>query len=107
MVGTLTNWNPRGLALGNVALSQISTRKGRRVSSVSGNFIAGPIDIVWLSQARQLGVTALWVGLGLWYLRGLRRSGTNLVSNLTMQEFDVQPDAKSRALRKLEKAGLI
>jgi DNA-binding transcriptional ArsR family regulator len=52
-------------------------------------------------------VTALWVGLGLWFLRGLRRSDTNIASNLIMQEWDVLPDAKSRALRALEKAGLI
>jgi DNA-binding transcriptional ArsR family regulator len=52
-------------------------------------------------------VTALWVGLGLWFLKGLRRSNNIIVSNLIMKEWDVQPDAKSRALRKLEKAGLI
>jgi hypothetical protein len=27
-----------------------------------------PPDFVWFSEARQLGVTALWVGLGLWFL---------------------------------------
>jgi len=54
-----------------------------------------------------LGVTALWVGLSLWFLRGLKRSDSFIVSNLMMQEWDVLPDAKCRALRTLEKAGLI
>ena len=101
------SWDPSSLQLvsGDVAPPQAVIRKGRRVSSVRGKFIAGPIDVVWLSQARKLGVTALWVGLGLWFLRGLRRSDSFLVSNLIMQEWDVLPDAKSRALRKLEKAG--
>jgi hypothetical protein len=65
------------------------------------------VDVVWLSRARKLGVTALWVGLGLWFLRGLRRSNSFTVSNLMMREWGVQPDAESRALRALEQAGLI
>jgi DNA-binding transcriptional ArsR family regulator len=68
---------------------------------------AGPVDVDWLSQARKLGVTALWVGLSLWFLRGLKRSDSFIVSNLMLQERDVLPDAKRRALRTLEKAGLI
>jgi DNA-binding transcriptional ArsR family regulator len=100
-------WDPSSLSLSDVALTQATPRRGRRVSPVRGKFIAGPVDIAWLSEARKLGVTALWVGLGLWFLRGLRHSDTNIASNLIMLEFGVQPDAKSRALRKLEKAGLI
>ena len=67
----------------------------------------GPIDIAWVCQARQLGVTALLVGLALWYLKGLRRADAFIVSNLMVAEWGIKPDAKSRALRKLEKAGLI
>jgi DNA-binding transcriptional ArsR family regulator len=58
-------------------------------------------------QASQLGVKALLVGLGLWHLKKLRQADTFIVSNLMLREWDVQPDAKTRALRKLEKAGLI
>jgi DNA-binding transcriptional ArsR family regulator len=101
------SWDPSSLILGDAPPPRAVVRKGRRISSVRGRFIAGPIDVVWLSQARRLGVTALWVGLGLWFLSGLRRSDSFIVSNLIMQEWNVLPDAKSRALRKLEKAGLI
>jgi DNA-binding transcriptional ArsR family regulator len=67
----------------------------------------GPIDVAWVRQAAQLGVTALLVGLALWYLKGLRRTNSFILSNLMIAEWGVQPDAKRRALRKLEKAGLI
>jgi DNA-binding transcriptional ArsR family regulator len=82
------------------ASSHPRPRGGRRLSQVQGKFIKGP-------KARKLGVTALWVALGLLYLRGLRRSDSFLVSNLMMQAWNVSPDAKCRALKALEKAGLI
>jgi hypothetical protein len=104
---TRVGWDPSSLVLDGVAPAQAGIRRGRRASSVNGKFIAGPVDVVWLSRARKLGVTALWVGLGLWFLRGLRRSNSFTVSNLMMREWGVQPDAKSRALRALEQAGLI
>ena len=70
-------------------------------------FIAGPIDVSWVCQASRLGVKALLVGLALWHIKGLRKADTFIVSNLMLQDWGIQPDAKSRALRELEKAGLI
>jgi hypothetical protein len=104
-----SSWDPGCLRLDQtrVARLQGGPRRGRRASPIRGKFIKGPLDFVWFSKARQLGVTALWVGLGLWFLRGLRSSNSFTVSNLMMQECGVQPDAKARALRALEKAGLI
>jgi len=103
------DWDPNHLRLagGAPAAQEPTTRGGRRVSPVKGKFIAGPIDVAWLSQASKLGVTALWVGLALWFVRGLRGADSFLVSNLMMRDWGVLPDAKSRALRKLEQAGLI
>jgi hypothetical protein len=102
------NWDPHSFQLdADSPAPKPPNRKGRRVSSIRGKFVAGPIDAIWLSHARDLGVTALWVGLGLWYLRGLKRSDTFVVSNMMMQEWGVLPDAKGRALRKLQAAGLI
>lgn len=103
---TRLSWDPGTFKLGERPVSP-GVRNVRRISTIGGKFIAGPVDVIWLSRARKLGVTALWVGLALWFLRGLRRSDSFVVSNLIMQEWDVRPDAKSRALRKLEKAGLI
>ena len=69
-------------------------------------FIAS-IDVVWVRQARQLGVTALFVGLALWHLKGLRRSNTFIVSNMMLEDWGVTKWAKLRSLRSLEKAGLV
>ena len=101
---TNTIWHPE---LFRLPALQGHTRSRRRVSSVRGKFIAGPIDVAWVCKAAQLGVTALLVGLALWHLKGLRRTNSFIISNLMLAEWGVQPDAKSRALRKLEKAGLI
>jgi DNA-binding transcriptional ArsR family regulator len=104
-----STWDPSSLRLDEdqVKRSQGATRRGRRASPIRGKFIAGPIDVSWVVQARRLGVNPLLVGLALWHLRGLRRADTFTVSNLMLQEWGVQPDAKSRALRALERAGLI
>jgi DNA-binding transcriptional ArsR family regulator len=102
-------WDPTQLQLnhGGAAGSQGSVHRGRRASPIRGKFIAGPVDVSWVCQASRLGVKALLVGLSLWHLRGLRRSDTFIVSNLMVREWGIEPDAKSRALRTLEKAGLI
>ena len=103
------SWDPCSFQIrpGDVASKQTAIRKGRRISAVRGKFIAGPIDVDWLSQARKLGVTALWVGIVLWFFRGLKRSDSFIVSNVAMKGLGILPDAKRRALRALEKAGLI
>ena len=109
MSPTNTTWDPSYLRLnvGGVTGSQGATRQGRRASPIRGKFIAGPIDVSWVVQASRLGVKAQLVGLALWHIRGLRREDTFIVSNLMLQEWGVQADAKSRALRALERAGLI
>jgi hypothetical protein len=104
-----STWDPSCLRLDQdgVKRSQGGTRKGRRASPIRGKFIAGPIDVQWVVRASRLGVTPLLVGLALWHLKKLRQADTFTVSNLMLQEWGVQPDAKSRALRALERAGLI
>jgi DNA-binding transcriptional ArsR family regulator len=102
-------WNPNCLRLDQTAVTggQGGTRRGRQPSPIRNKFIAGPIDVSWVCQASRLGIKALLVGLALWHLKGLRRDDSFLVSNLMLQEWGIQPDAKRRALRELEKAGLI
>ena len=72
-----------------------------------GKFLSIRCELAWLSSAQKLGVTTLWLGTCLWFLRGLKGSDSFLVSNMVAQEWGLLPDAKSRALRKLEMAGLI
>ena len=101
-----SNWDPRSLQLDQVTARR-GTRHGRRVSPVKGKFIAGPVPVSWVCQAARLGVKTLLVGLALWHIRGLRKTNTFIVSNLVLEAWGIQPDAKGRALRKLERAGLI
>lgn len=104
-----STWDPNSLRLNQDGVRRLQggTRKGRRASPIRGKFIAGPVDVQWVVQASRLGVKALLVGLALWHLKKLRQADTFTVSNLMMREWGVQPDAKSRALRALERDGLI
>ena len=106
---TNVNWDPTRLRLDQDGIGRLQggTRRGRRASPIRNKFIAGPIDVPWVCRASRLGIKALLVGLAIWHLRGLRRTDTFIISNLMIQEWGVEPDAKSRALRALEKAGLI
>jgi DNA-binding transcriptional ArsR family regulator len=103
-----STWDPSGLRLNQdeIKRSQGVDRRSRRGSPVLGKFIAGPVDVMWVLQASQLGVKALLV-LALWHIKGLRKTDSFIVSNLMLQEWDIQPDAKRRALRALERAGLV
>jgi hypothetical protein len=103
------SWDPSLLRLNQnrVAGSPCIARRGRRVLPIQDRFIAGPLNVSWLCRASHLGVKALLVGLALWHIRGLRKTDTFVVSNLMLQDWDIQADAKRRALRKLEIAGLI
>jgi DNA-binding transcriptional ArsR family regulator len=106
---TNISWDPSRLRLDQDGVRRLQggIRRGRRVSPIRGKFIAGPIDVSWVVQASRLGVKALLVGLALWHLKKLRQADTFIVSNLIVHEWGVQPDAKRRALRALERAGLI
>jgi DNA-binding transcriptional ArsR family regulator len=106
---TGAHWDPSRLRLDESGATrwQGDSRQGRRTSPIGGKFIAGPVDVSWVCQAGHLGIKALLVGLALWHLKGLRKADTFIVSNLMVQDWGIQPDAKSRALRALEKAGLI
>ena len=106
---TNPSWDPSSLQLDQGAANKFQggIRRGRRVSPIRDKFIAGPMDVSWVVQASRLGVKALLVGLALWHLRGLRKADTFLVSNLMLRDWGIEPDAKTRALRSLEHAGLI
>jgi DNA-binding transcriptional ArsR family regulator len=102
-------WDPSCLRLDQTEMARLQggTRRGRQPLPIRDKFIAGPVDVSWVCQASRLGVKTLLVGLALWHLKGLRRDNSFLVSNMMLREWGIQPDAKGRALRALEKAGLI
>ena len=102
-------WDPTYLRLDQARVAPLNRRhgRGRQPLPIRDKFIAGPVDVSWVCQASRLGVKTLLVGLALWHLKGLRRDNSFLVSNMMLREWGIQPDAKGRALRALEKAGLI
>ena len=107
LTNSSSNWDPRSFRLDQVTGSQGSSRHGRSVSPVTKRFIAGPIPVSWVCHASKLGVKTLLVGLALWHIMGLRKMNTFIVSNLMLRDWGIRADAKGRALRKLERAGLI
>jgi hypothetical protein len=77
-------------------------------SSVSsGRFLKGPIPWFWVTAAMGLPGRALPVGLCLWRLVGAMRSDTVSFGNADLRPLGIDRAAKSRALRALERAGLI
>jgi DNA-binding MarR family transcriptional regulator len=71
-------------------------------------FLRGPIPADWLKAAGQLPGKALHVGLVAWYVAGLRSKRDDLpVSSERAAQFGVTRQSKYRALRALERAGLV
>jgi DNA-binding transcriptional ArsR family regulator len=108
----MNEWSVEKLRISGAAVEaneQARRAKRRRQSGNPriGAFIAGPIPVVWLKRARDLGLQPLWLGLVLWHLRGLTRSRSCVVSNVMMNDWGIPRSSKSRALSALERAGLI
>jgi hypothetical protein len=86
--------------------------KGIKVSPkskrIDGEFLKGPIPLVWLSTASRLrSKAALTVGLALWFEAGRRRNREVRLTTAICERFNVDRKAKYRGLSALEKAGLI
>lgn len=69
-------------------------------------FLRGPVPWGWLQRASGLGGKALNVGIALWRQRGISNRST---VKLSMSSLDMGFDRStaSRALRALERAGLV
>jgi DNA-binding transcriptional ArsR family regulator len=75
---------------------------------ISGAFLKANIPLDWLSRACRLSGKSLATALAIWYLKGLQNSSENLrLTSAVVERFGVSRFSKSRALRYLEKAGLI
>ena len=79
------------------------------VPGLKGKFIKGPIPAKWLVDASAASGTALAMGLVIWWLAGLKgRKNDLLIGNRGLIAcFGITPSIKSRALKSLERAGLI
>jgi hypothetical protein len=70
-------------------------------------FLKGPVPWAWLKRAMALPGKALAVGLILWRERGCRRQDTIYFDQTCAARDGVPKQVARRALRQLEKAGLI
>ena len=70
-------------------------------------FVRGPIPMSWLCCASRLPGRAFQVGLLIWLRVGQRKSRRVLLSTELTKTFGIDGDAKTRALRHLEDAGLV
>lgn len=70
-------------------------------------FLRGPIPLNWLGSAAALPGKTLNVGVALWWLHGMAKGKPFKLTQKALQTMNVERDAASAALVRLELAGLI
>ena len=70
-------------------------------------FLLGPVPWAWVQRAAQLPGKPLHVGIALYQRAGMEKSDTVKLSNGVLEDMGVDRYAKRRALKDLEKAGLV
>ncbi len=90
-----------------IAPSSQKASKRRPRTRHGEQFIAGPIPLPWITAAAALPGKAMQTAMAIWFLAGVRRSSCVTLTTCLVKKFSVLPDAKRRALKALEKAGLI
>mgnify|MGYP003453681642 CR=1 FL=1 len=76
-------------------------------SPKSALFLCGPIPLDWLGSAASLPGKTLNVGIALWWLHGMAKGKPYKLTQKALQALNVERDAASAALVRLELAGLI
>jgi hypothetical protein len=70
-------------------------------------FLRGPIPLDWLGSAASMPGKTLHVGIALWWLHGMAKGKPFKLTQKALQTLNVERDAASAALVRLEQAGLI
>jgi DNA-binding MarR family transcriptional regulator len=73
----------------------------------NGHFLKGPIPLTLINRATRLPGKAWHVYAAIWYLVGINRHSTVNLTNTALKQFNVSRDSKYRALKALEKEGLV
>jgi hypothetical protein len=84
-----------------------SKKKREPKKKIIGKFIRGPIPLYWMKKALELAPCAIRIGIVLWYISGLRKSETFILSNVMLKDFGLNRHTKYQGLKHLEEAGLI
>lgn len=91
----------------SIALKGGQKKTARKRLMTGNRFIKGPVCLKWAGKAACLPGKSLHVGLALWYLRGLKKSSTVVLTSTAQEIFGVKRHAAYRALIQLERAGLV
>ena len=70
-------------------------------------FLKGPIPLSWLTEAMALPGKTGYVGLCLWFQRGLKNCETFKFSHIAARQFYLGRRAVAQGLQRLEQVGLI
>jgi hypothetical protein len=102
-------FNPERLRMPTAVLAVPAGERARKRAQLKRGekFLKGPVPWTWLSRAGQLPGKALHVGIALWHLAGLNRSGRLALSGSLLRQMGVKRVASYRALTALEQAGLV
>lgn len=87
---------------------QLDVTTGKLVESPkAAHFLRGPIPLDWLGSAASLPGKTPHVGIALWWLHGMAKDKPFKLTQKALQTLNVERDAASAALARLEQAGLI
>ena len=87
---------------------QLDTSTGKLVAArKAALFLRGAIPLDWLGCAASLPGKTLNVGIALWWLHGMAKGKPFKLTQKALQTLNVERDAASAALARLELAGLI
>lgn len=70
-------------------------------------FLRGPIPLAWLSRAANLPGKTLNVAVALWWCNGMAKGKPFKLTKTALRNLNVERDAASTGLTRLEEAGLI
>ena len=79
----------------------------RKKKKVSGQFIKGPVPLVWMCEACKLSKNALKAALAIRFLGGILGDEWIELRNRDVAKFKLNRSGKSFGLKELEESGLI
>ena len=95
--------------IGSIDLSEILREQG--INSVKVNpskkFYVRTIPLSWAMKVTALGGKSAAVAIVLWYLSGVSKKSTVILSGVQLKRFGIHRLAGSRALERLELAALV
>jgi hypothetical protein len=102
------NVEHKEIKVGDIDLAELFLSQGLKVTP------RGPhpkyirtVPLAWAMRAAALPGKSLAVGIVIWYLAGISKRHTIVLSNKLRSEFGVTRNSGRRALKRLEDAGLV